>query len=209
MGKLMSIIFLVLLSAADGNKYLDEIPLYGKISYYKEGVYNDHDYKSFYALKEANAVVNPADYDMHLLGAAVFYATNKLRTEKKLKPLKYSAALRDAAAVHTWQMVSKNFFSHYNNKNRKIQAPDQRLTLFGIPQTAIGENCDLNSMFTSDDKTYIQLAEEIVDNLYHSPEHKKIMLSKDYNALGCSAIFESQPKKGAWYCKTTQDFAKL
>ena len=200
---------LLLLSANEGNKYLEEIPLYGNISYYREDVYKQHDYKSFYSLKEANAIVKPEDYDMHLLGAAVFYATNKLRAEKKQKPLKYSASLRDAAAVHTWQMVSKNFFSHYNNKNRKLNSPEQRLALFDISQTAIGENCDLNSMFTTDNKTYIQLAEEIVDNLYNSSEHRKIMLSKDYNAIGCATIFELQPKKDAWYCKTTQDFAKL
>lgn len=209
MNKLLAILFLVLLSPDEGKKYLDEITPYGKVSYYKEQVYNDHDYKSFYTLKEAQQVLNPKDYDMHLLSAAVFYATNKLRVEKKQKPLKYSASLRDAAAVHTWQMVSKNFFSHYNNKNRKIYSPDQRMILFGVEQTAVGENCDMNSMFDTDKKTYIELAEEIVDNLYHSSEHRKIMLSKDFNSLGCSTIFELQLKKGAWYCKTTQDFAKL
>ena len=62
---------------AGGEKFLNDIPLYQKESYFKLKVYAEHDWNSFYVLKEANQVVDPNNYDLHLLNAAVFFATNK------------------------------------------------------------------------------------------------------------------------------------
>src|SRR4051794_13492167 len=113
---LLSLLFLI----ADGDSFLKDIPLYQKDSYFKQKVYAEHDWKSFFQLKEANQIIDPDNYDLHLLNAAVFFATNKLRDEKKLKQLKFSNALRDAAVVHTQQMIDKKFFNHFNNRVPKL-----------------------------------------------------------------------------------------
>src|SRR3954467_5614133 len=117
--KVFLLIFAFFFLADSGEKYLADIPSYQKDSYFKQKVYEEHDWKSFYQLKEANEVVDPNDYDFHLLNAAIFFSTNKRREEKKLKPLKFSAGLRDAAVIHSYQMVAKNLVNHMNNKKPK------------------------------------------------------------------------------------------
>jgi uncharacterized protein YkwD len=161
-------------------------------------------------MKEAQQIVNPADYDFHLLNAAFFYATNKLREERKVKPLQFSEALRDAAVLHTHEMVTKKFFSHYNNNGSpKIRTPKQRILLFaGTEQLGLsGENCDENFVEPYEPLTYIQVAERITKDLYDSPPHRANMLEKGFRHLGCAVIFE-QPrgKNEAVYLKATQDF---
>jgi uncharacterized protein YkwD len=204
-------IFLFILTSLflndSGDKFLSDISSYQKDSYYKTKVYAEHDWKSFYQLKEAQAVVSPDNYDLHLLNAAVFYSTNKLREEKKLKPLKFNGGLRDAAVVHTQQMVAKNFFSHINNKTPKLRAPDDRIKMFVTGFSALGENIDWNHLPMPSGASYLQLADKIVDAWYHSPPHKKTMLSKGFSHLGCAAMFEGKNKNGVRYIKATQDFS--
>jgi len=96
-----NLLLLVLITVGGGGeKFLEEIPLYLKDSYFKEKVYAEHNWKSFSALKEANRIIYPDSYDLHLLNASLFFVANKVREEKTLHPLKYSAQLRDAAFVH-------------------------------------------------------------------------------------------------------------
>jgi uncharacterized protein YkwD len=200
-------LFLLFCSFDSGNKYLDKIRLYQKDSYFKEQVYQDKDQKGFYAMKEPNQSIDPDNYDLHLLGAAVFFATNKLRVSKGLKPFKYSNQLRDAAVIHTSQMIEKNFFDHFNNFTPALRSPEQRMKICGVNADATAENVDYNHLLRSDHATYIQLAETIVDVLYHSPPHRKNLLNKIYTQCGCAAIFESKDKQGARYVKATQDFS--
>jgi uncharacterized protein YkwD len=204
---ILPLVIILLCSFDGGSKYLDKISLYQKDSYFKEQVYRDKDQKGFYAMQEPNQVIDPDNYDLHLLGAAVFFATNKLRVSKGLKPFKYSGHLRDAAVIHTWQMVEKNFFDHFNNFTPALRSPEQRMKICGVNADAMAENVDYNHLLRSDHTTYIQLAETIVDALYHSPPHRKNLLNKIYTQCGCAAIFESKDKQGARYVKATQDFS--
>ncbi len=201
------LIALLFLLFPGGEKFLNEIDLYQQESYFKQKVYQEHDYKSFAGLKEVKEIVNPDNYDFHLLNAAVFFATNKLRDEKKLKQLKYSANLRDAAAVHAYQMVDKKFFDHFNSRNLKLRSPEDRIKLFGITASADGENLDYTFVKMPSQTTYLQLGEQLVDDWFHSPPHKKNMLSKNFSNLGCAAYFEAKNKDGFRYVKATQDFS--
>ncbi len=200
------LLIVVLAVNTGGKKFLEEIPLYQKESYFKEKVYKEHDSKSFFELKEANAVVNPDAYDLHLLNAAVFFATNKLRTEKKQKQLSFSAPLRDAAVVHSWQMVEKKFLNHFNSRVPKLRSPNDRMKLFGVPDVAQGENVDWNHI-DPHNTTYAQVAKLIVDDFFRSAEHRKTMLSKSYTRLGCAAVFEASDKNGVRYFKATQNYS--
>ena len=203
-----NLLLLVLVAiSGGGEKFLEEIPLYKKESYFKQKVYAEHDWKTFSALKEASQIVDPNNYDLHLLNAALFFVTNKVRGEKKLKPLKYSAQLRDAAVVHSQQMVEKMFFDHFNNKTRKLRSPEDRMVLFGVQANAMGENIDYNNLTMPSKTSYIQLAEKIVDEWMRSAPHRKTMLSKIYSHLGCGAVFEESNKDGVRYVKATQDYS--
>ncbi len=203
-----NLLLLVLVAVSGGGeKFLEEIPLYKKDSYFKEKVYEEHSWKSFSALKEVNQIVDPNNYDLHLLNAALFFVTNKVREEKKFKPLKYSAQLRDAAIVHSQQMVEKRFFDHFNSKTKKLRSPEDRMVLFGVQASAMGENIDYNNLEMPSKSSYIQLAEKIVDEWMHSAPHRKTMLSKTYTHLGCGAMFEASNKDGVRYIKATQDYS--
>lgn len=206
---LIAILLLPLLAMQSGNAYLDKIPQYYTESYFKEKVYAEKDWKSFSEMQEAKQVIDPKNYDMHLLNAAVLFAGNKLREEKKLKQLKYSSALRDAALIHTHEMVTRKFFDHYNRKDRKLYSPQQRIQMFIANPAAIAENCDENFIAPGEKVSYWQMGERIIKHLYGSPPHKENMLSKNYDYVGWGVIFESQPRKGgAYFLKATQDFSK-
>lgn len=206
---LLFILVIPLLALQSGNAYLDKIELYNKESYYKEKVYAEKDWKTFSQSDDAKQVLNPRNYDIHLLNAAVTFAGNKLREEKKLKQLKFSAALRDAALIHTYEMVTRKFFDHYNRKDRKLYSPAQRIQMFIQNPVAIAENCDENFIIPGEAISYWQMGERIIKHLYGSPPHKENMLSKSYDYVGWGVVFESQPRKnGAFYLKATQDFSK-
>ena len=162
---------LPLLAFDGGEKYLSQIELYQKESYFKKQVYTEHDWKSFSKLAESNAICNPENYDMHLLSAAFFFATNKRRDEKGQKPLQFTSELRNAATVHTWQMIEKKFFDHFNRRNSDLRAPDQRVRLFGTNSPAYAETIDMNNVAVPANETYwhIALIKLAGCTLYHSP----------------------------------------
>jgi len=206
--KVILVIFILRIMAFDaGSRYLDNNRQYQQDSDFKESVYTHGTWKSFYQLKDAQAIIDPSQYDLHLLNAAIFFATNKMRESKKVKALQFSPQLRDAATVHTAQMIEKNFFDHYNRFTPALRTPEQRIRLFGITSTAYAENVDYNYIRTDGRTTYIQLAEKIVQEFYDSPPHRKNLLGKEFTHLGCAAIFESRNKQGACYLKCTQDFS--
>jgi uncharacterized protein YkwD len=198
---------LPLLAFDTGEKYLDKVALYQKNSYFKQQVYTEHNWKSFYKMLPAQSIIDANDYDFHLLNAAVFFATNKMRESKGLKPLQFSPQLRDASVVHTDQMIEKNFFDHFNNRTPALRTPDQRIKMFGVNSASEAENVDYNNIPVTGKITYIELAEKIVDAFYHSPPHRKNMMGKEFTHLGCSAMFEAKDKQGVRYIKTTQDFS--
>lgn len=206
--KILLLLALVPLLAFDtGEKYLDKIALYQRSSYFKDQVYAEHNWKSFYKTLPAQSIVDPDNYDLHLLCASVYYATNKLRESKGLKPLQFSPQLRDAAVVHTNQMIEKNFFDHFNSRTPALRTPDLRIKIFGVNSTAEAENVDYTNIPINGPTTYIEVAEKIVDELYHSPPHRKNMLGKEFKHLGCAAMFEAKDKQGVRYIKATQDFS--
>ncbi len=200
-------LLLVPVMAVDtGDRFLSKIDLYQKDSYFKTKVYAQHNWKSFYDLPDAKKAIDPQNYDMHLLSAAVFFSTNKLRESKGMKVFKFSSGLRDAAVVHSHQMVEKNFFDHFNGRTPALRTPEQRMKLFGVTPNATAENVDLNYMALDGKTTYLQLADVIVDALYHSPPHRKNMMNKIYGHLGCGAVLEFKNRDGVRYVKATQDF---
>jgi uncharacterized protein YkwD len=203
---ILLIVMLPFFAMAQGDKYLSDVPRFSEPSYFKDTVYAEHNWRSFYNLKEPGNAVQAATYDIHLLNAAVFFATNKLRNEKGLKPLLFDAALRNAAMLHCNEMVTKKFFDHFNNRVHKLHSPEDRLKLYGITNREMAENIDLTSVDDMGKITYLQLADMIVKDFYNSAPHRKTMLSKTLTHLGCAALLNTPNKDHLPEVKTTQDF---
>ncbi len=208
-GIFLVILLLPLCAFNSGEKFLSKIDLYQKDSYFKDKVFAEHDWKSFYKLKEVTTVIDIDRYDLHLMNAAIFFATNQLRETKGFKVLKFSSGLRDAAMIHSWQMVEKNFFNHFNSYNAALRSPDKRIKICGIEPNACAENIDMNFIGVDSNSTYLSIAQKIVEDLYESPPHRKNMLSKGYAYLGCGAMLEPKDKNGVHYIKATQDFSAV
>lgn len=203
------LVFLSLAAAAPPalDTYLAKVPGYSGESYYKQQVYSEHTWKTFYALPDAKKVIDVNNYDLHLLNAALFYATAKVRSEKGLGEIKFNSGLRDIALIHSHLMVTKKFFDHNNRFDAKLKTPAQRMELIGISNTWTGENIDLNYIENGKNTTYLQVAEKAIADFLKSPPHKKTMLDKNYNSLGAAIFLDTKDDQGVRYFKATQDFA--
>ena len=213
--KCSSLIVLLLSAAAsfaqapDAAPYLAKIGKYNEASTFEDSRYKDLDWKAFYKLDEANELVDPVNYDFDLMNAAVFFAVNKYRASKNIPALKFEPRLRDAATIHSFQMVKKNFFDHMNYYDPKLQGPDKRIELCGYHGQKLAENLARSYADRGRPMTYTQLADKVVNELSHSREHNKHLIDPDLEKLGCGLIFENNATaEGINYFRLTQDFGK-
>jgi uncharacterized protein YkwD len=139
----------------------------------------------------------------------MFFAVNKYRESKGVAPLKFEPRLRDAASIHSYEMVKKNFFDHMNNTDPKLRGPDTRIALCGYHGQKLSENLARNYADRGRPLTYTQLADKTIEALSKSKEHNQHMLDPDLEKLGCAAIFESTATaEGVIYFRLTQDFGR-
>lgn len=201
---LLSVFMLPLMAFHPGSQVLKQDLNFQHDSYFREQVYADHDWRSFNALTEAGLPVDPENFDIHLLNAAIFFATNQLREIEGRQTLSYMPGLRDAAACHSRLMTDFRFFSHHNPYQPKLAQPEKRLQCFGVRSSLWGENI---AMRTGDeDLSYLELARAIVQDWYDSPGHRKNMLLGGFRYLGCAATLSIDPAWGDLCVRATQDF---
>lgn len=147
--------------------------------------------------------------DYPLLHAAVFFATNDVRTSKGLKPLAWSPELERSAWNHARRMAEKNFFSHDDPLDRQRKTPDQRAKRAGVKNPYLAENIatTFGVQYNSGDPvyplqggaagysltprgeplpnhTYLSLAKALVQQWMDSPGHRANILSNDALQLG-------------------------
>ena len=213
--KSISLVFFLLSAAAvyaqspEAAPYLAKVEKYNEASTFEDVKYKDLDWKGFYKLEEANELVDPVNYEFDLMNAAMFFAVNKYRASKGLAALKFEPRLRDAASIHSYQMVRKNFFDHMNYTDPKLKGPDTRMELCGYHGQKIAENLSRGYVDRSKPLTYTQLADKVVAELSRSKDHNKHMIDPDLEKLGCGLIFESKATaEGVVYFRLTQDFGR-
>jgi uncharacterized protein YkwD len=199
------IIFLPFTLFSNENKFLKKFTNYIKTSYYAENVYKEHSWQSFYALNDVHQTIQTDSIDLHLLNACLFFATNKLRAIYKLPAFTMDIRLKNAASIHSYQMSINHFFSHENPYVPAIKTCSYRLKICGIqPVAGSAENC--HKTFVDDDTlTYIELAQNIIESFFNSPEHKRNLMypSFNYAACGVAYIFEDDEMVSLL---VTQDF---
>lgn len=195
--------------APEASPYLAKVGKYNEASSFEDVKYKDLDWQKFYKLEESNELVDPVNYDFDLMNAALFFATNKYRASKGIPPLKFEPRLRDAATIHSYEMVKKNFFDHMNYSDPKLQGPDKRMELCGYKGQRLAENLARGFADRGKPLTYIQLADKAIMELSKSKEHNKHLIDPELEKLGCGLLFESATTpEGVIYFRLTQDFGR-
>lgn len=173
--------------------------------------------KSFFEKGYVNDTAKLESLNVSLLQAAIFHATNLERSKKR--QFKYDKNLEKGAVFHSLEMLTNNFFSHTNRKNKKYKTPALRAKKHKAKFAVVGENIldeialnyTDNSLYDAkltnskyvyyDDKTghkileltYKNLAEKIVKSWMHSPGHKANILDKEYSHLGIGVAIVVDP----------------
>lgn len=199
------IVSMIFVSMVYANPYLKKFEAYQQKSYYEQKVYQEHTFQSFYLLEDIQQPISLESFDVHLLNACLFFATNKLRAIKNKPPLQFDAKLKDAAAIHSYQMATRHFFNHYNYYESKIKTPENRLHYVGINYSMYAENC--SKRYLEDDAiSYIQLAQQIIEGWYNSPGHRTNLMMPTLKYCALSAAIEKSKKDV--YIVVTQNFYK-
>lgn len=163
---------------------------------------NFRNYKPFYN------TIDTGNFDGKLLEAAIFYLTNEIRVNKRLSFLPYNPLLVKTARIHSEQMAKLGFFDHINTKNRKYRTADDRAKAAGVLNPRIAENIiegfiveynsgdkviaglpgefiDQKTQVKLPNRTYLSLAENLLDLWMHSKGHRANILSENALELGC------------------------
>jgi uncharacterized protein YkwD len=114
---------------------------------------------------------------------------NQARSQQGLPPIQQNAQLQQAARAHSQLMASRQTLSHQLAGEPILR---KRLALSGSRLNTDGETVAFN-----------QSAEAAHQGLMHSPPHRAIILSPEYNAVGIGAV----ERDGTLWI--TEDFARL
>jgi uncharacterized protein YkwD len=206
------------------------ILVFTSLKLFSQNVYDSLTISNFREYKPFNTMVDPQNFNAGLLNVAVFFATNEIRKDHNLPQLNYNKALEVTAMMHSEDMAKSNFFSHTNTKNKKHKNPEDRAKLAGIKNPHIAENIvegfilQYNSnedVYTGDPgifykyenntpverRTYLELADELLNLWMNSEGHRANILSKDALELGCgSAFYNMKDFNDMPAVKATQNF---
>jgi len=206
--KMMSLLAVMLLTV-NGPEYLEKVKGYSTNTYLKDTVYKEYSAKQFAESKDAQRKFDVKDFDLHLMNACMWFATNETRTAKKVKAFKYNAPLRDAATLFANEMVVKKFYNHIHPSNKDFKTPGDRMGLFGVTNVAMAENIHRFAINPQDNKTYMEVARDIVDDFYKSSGHRVNMMNPLYNSLGCGSMIEYDTREDYYFVKVVQCFANI
>jgi uncharacterized protein YkwD len=117
----------------------------------------------------------------------IFEKTNELREQKKLDPLLAEVDLKKAAEDHSQDMLKRNYLGHFSPEGK---SPLDRLAKYQPnPRRSIGENVHMikSSHRLSNPE---EIAQVMIQDWLGSPEHRRNLLSKDFEFLGvgCASI---------------------
>lgn len=170
---------------------------------------NDNNFRDFKLFKKP---LEESKVDYKILNAAVFFVTNEARIEQGLNILGYQSNLEIMAWNHSISMAKKDFFDHFNKKEKKRRAPENRAKLAGIVNPKLGEN--ISAIGGRSFGSYLALADHLVQGWIDSPPHRKTLYSKNALQLGCGVYYfnglwqknSSVYKQGNGFWLATQNF---
>ncbi len=169
--------------------------------------------EEFAALPEAQARVDFADFDADLMAAAIFQATNRVRTQLGLAPFAHLPALDRAATQKASIGILQGRLTH-ENPLPLTATPADRVRAVGVDYRAVAENIaqqsllDLppgvtevgvrqrggrNEFYRVDTRqpvrllSYAAFADNVVRAWMNSPGHRANLVNPLFTSLGCAA----------------------
>jgi uncharacterized protein YkwD len=198
-----------------------------------DSMYERFTFEDFARYEPSGMEIDFTDIDYSLLNAAIFYETNRRRSQNGKPLFFHSAALERASSLHSRDMVEKGFFSHENPYDPKKRTPWLRMSIFGIeggyvaenitegfgiryqsgtpvilPEGEEGEFRDYVSGEVIPPQTYRSFAESVVESWMRSPPHRANILDEQLHYLGCGAYhYKNKSFHGLDQFKVTQNFS--
>ncbi len=179
--------------------------------------YRNVTHENYRKVKAFNDTIELSNLDPVRLNAVLYFATNEVRAKHNLAVLAYSPELEEAAGMHSCDMVVHHFFSHNNPVDRSRETPNDRAQKAGIINPFIAENIaeEFVLQYKSGSnvyemgkgnfsyqpegrliprRTYLSLAESLIERWMNSPVHRKNILSPDALQVGCGTCFFNDPE---------------
>lgn len=178
------------------------------------GGFADDNYRSvswqqFANAKVVNQKIDLQDPDLELLNAAVFFASNQAREQRKMPIFRFQAPLRDMARFHAKQMAKYHFVSHDNPRAPRYATVEARGRQFDAQVNAENvastflhkyssgsryytkKTSQGDTFFDSSSRqikvhTYWSFAQDIVQGWIDSPPHRKNLFHPQLKTLGCA-----------------------
>jgi uncharacterized protein YkwD len=181
---------------------------------------------SFRKYAEAGRPIDAANINQKLMEAAVFHETNRRRAEHRLPALRYDAKAHDMAGLQARAMAKDQFVEH-ENPDPKLRTMGDRAKAVGLRPRVVAENVASafgrqyksgQNFYTRQENgraiysyepdgpaipmhTYLSFAEELVESWMQSSGHRKNILHKEPEYLGCACELSAK-KSGmeTFYC---------
>jgi len=175
---------------------------------------------------EAGRAIDPANINQKLLDAAVFHETNRRRAEQGLPALRYDARAHEMARLQARAMAKDQFVEH-ENPDPKLRTIADRAKAVGLSPRVLAENVasafgrryksgqnfyvrqeNGREVYSYEPEgpaipmhTYVTFAEALVESWMQSPGHRKNILHKEPEYLGCACELSAK-KSGmeTFYC---------
>jgi uncharacterized protein YkwD len=174
-------------------------------------LFTNYSAESFRKLAEARRPIDPENINQRLLDAAVFHETNRRRAEHRLPALGYHLKAEEAARIQARAMAKGGFVEHDNPAPGRKTMGD-RAKVVGLQARVLAENVASTfgrryqsgkPFYTREERgrtiysyepdgppipmhTYVSFAEALVDSWMKSPGHRKNILHKEPEYLGCA-----------------------
>lgn len=130
-------------------------------------------------------------FDGSLLAAQIFLATNRVRADHGLRPLRHMSELDASADVQAEHNSLMGSYEHDNPVKGEHTVSD-RIAKAGVVASFVAENAILEpsqppSGSPDSGYSYEETAEKIVQDWIGSPVHRANILDPKFNRLGCAA----------------------
>jgi uncharacterized protein YkwD len=140
--------------------------------------------------------ITEGNLDEKIISQGLLIAANNYRNKKGKNSMQDNALLHKAACLHSEQMKLHNFFSHINNKNKKLKTAEDRANNAGYNNYSfLAENIFFGSYNFQANHNYQYIIDDILKTFYQSPPHNKNLLETRAVESGiCTVIKINQAK---------------
>ena len=178
--------------------------------------------------------IDPLNFDMHFLNAAVFHLTNIERSNADLPLFGFYDNLYKSAALHSESMIEYDYFDHVNRIQKKWRTPKERIFYFDDSYSSLAENILENNLLEHEGEilkyrtvsnadgsvlyfdlngkeikygSYFYIAKRIVFQWMNSSPHRANILADNLRLLGCSCAIDET--KVPVMIRCTQNFGTI